>query len=81
MNYLILATDKIKNISDRLDVIISGQVGTTHYTEPIYPVNPPEYPYVLLPIDERAKSVLTEEEWNNRLTEMPSEFITPIAEG
>ena len=76
MSYIVITIINLSIMMSRLDSIITGHPGTIHYTEPIRPQNP-EYPYVLLPLDARAESVLTPEEWESRLATMPIEFLPP----
>ncbi len=61
----------------RLDAIVVGTPGTAHYTSPISPLNPRDYPYRLLALDDRAETVLTPEEWASRLTDIPVQFLRP----
>ena len=76
MEYLLVAKTDLNSMMERLDAVKGPSEYTLHYTEPIQPVNP-EYGFVLLPIDERAESVLTPEEWSSRLSEKPPEFVPP----
>lgn len=79
MTYILVMLINLAAMMDRLDLIRGPSPFTTHYTAPINP-NIPTYPYVLLPIDDRAQSVLTPEEWASRLATMPTEFIRPMPE-
>ena len=74
--YLVVPANQEQSIMGRLDVLVQGIPGTVHYTAPIQPQNP-EYPFVLLPLDARAESVITPEEWASRLATMPIEFVPP----
>lgn len=75
--YLRVPKAEADAIVARLDVLKGPSPYTTHYTLPIDPVVPESTTDVLIPIDERAQLVLTEAEWNSRLTDMPPEFVHP----
>lgn len=79
MTYILVALINLAYLMDRLDALKGPSPHTAHYTDPISPVVS-TYPFVLLPIDDRAKSVLTSEEWASRLATMPVEFVRPMPE-
>lgn len=74
--YLLIAIINLATMMDRLDVIVVGQPGTSHYTAPIYSPMA-TVTTCLLPLDDRAETVLTPEEWASRLATMPVEFVVP----
>ena len=61
----------------RLDTLVIGEPGTTHYTK-IYHSWMATVTTVMLPIDSDAARVLSPEEWSSRLATMPVEFIRSI---
>lgn len=74
--YLLVSRDIVPQIIERLDPLRGGSA--EHYTAPILPINPPDYPFVLLPIDSRAESLLSADEWASRLESRPPEFSLPV---
>lgn len=77
MKYLLIPKSRLQLVMARLNSIVSGQPGTSSYSEAILPLDP-SYDFVCVPIDDRAQTVLTPEEWASRLATMPAEFIRPI---
>lgn len=75
--YLQVPSSQGHHYLDRLRELIVVTSATKEYTLIIHPTDP-EYPFVLLQIDDRAESVLTPEEWASRLATMPAEFQRPL---
>lgn len=79
--YLRIPATEAVSFMERLDVLKGPSPYTLHYTAPIDPTVSGSTTDVLLPIDERAQSVLSAEEWASKLTEMPVEFTHPLPIG
>ena len=77
MEYILVSKENCAEVCQRLDSLIEQyKPHTLRYADPIQP-NDPQYPYVLIPIDDRAQAALTPEEWASRLATMPAAFIPP----
>lgn len=75
--YILVKKNDADSMMARLDTIIEQyRPFTLRYTAPILPVSS-DYDFMLFPVDERAESVLTPEEWGARLATMPAEFLPP----
>lgn len=75
--YLVVEKEQLASRMTELNTLVVNMPGTTKYTSPIYsPIA--TVTTVLVLVDDRAKSVLTEEEWNSRLATMPVEFIREV---
>lgn len=77
--YLLVPGDQVDAIMSRLDTLKGPSPYTLHYTLSI-DSQCATVTTCLLPIDDRAQSVLTPEEWASRLATMPTEFIRPMPE-
>lgn len=75
--YIQIPKDQVETYMTKLDVLKGPSPYTLHYTAPIES-KMATVTTVILPIDERAQTVLTEEEWNNKLVDMPEEFKNSI---
>lgn len=71
--YLRVPADQVDAFMLRLDVLKGPSPYTLRYTEPVVSWMATETT-VLIPVDERAESVLTADEWAAKMTEMPVEF-------
>ena len=78
-NMLLVPIEKTQEMVDRLDVLKGN---SSHYTQPIFPCNPPDYPYVLFFLDDNPglSSVLTLSELESRLEVIPDQFKPPLPE-
>lgn len=72
--YLRVPKDQAEAMVARLDALKGSSPYTLHYTQPIESWMA-TVTTVIIPVDERAQSVLTESEWNGKLTDIPSEFV------
>ncbi len=77
MYYLEISRSRCEELCPILDQITARAPGTEHYSTPIQPVAP-QYPNVLLPVDERAEAYVTAEEWTTKTTTIPAPFVEPF---
>lgn len=75
--YLLVQREAADSFISKLDAVKGPSDQTTHYTLPIEPLCA-TVSTVLLLIDDKAKAVLTPDEWGSRLATMPVEFLRPL---
>ena len=76
-DFLLIEQTALEWYMNRLDVVKGDSPYTEHYTQPRYSWMA-TVTTCILPIDERAQSVLTPEEWASRLATMPVDFVRPL---